>query len=72
MILDRSMNDSWLSNTYLIGDVAGGEGAFVDAGTIFQQLGVSHDPASLAGRVTTVLLHPVTIGRALVRSLGGR
>jgi hydroxyacylglutathione hydrolase len=32
MILDRSMNDSWLSNTYLIGDVAGGEGAFVDAG----------------------------------------
>jgi glyoxylase-like metal-dependent hydrolase (beta-lactamase superfamily II) len=32
MILDRSMNDQWLSNTYLIGDVAGGEGAFVDAG----------------------------------------
>jgi glyoxylase-like metal-dependent hydrolase (beta-lactamase superfamily II) len=32
MILDRSMNDSWLSNTYLIGDVEGGEGAFVDAG----------------------------------------
>jgi hydroxyacylglutathione hydrolase len=32
MILDRSMNDSWLSNTYLIGDVSGGEGAFVDAG----------------------------------------
>ena len=32
MILDRSMNDQWLSNTYLIGDVQGGEGAFVDAG----------------------------------------
>src|ERR671927_263327 len=32
MILDRSMNDSWLSNTYLIGDVEGGEGAFVEAG----------------------------------------
>src|SRR4051794_11794294 len=32
MILDRSMTDSWLSNTYLIGDVAGGEGAFIDAG----------------------------------------
>jgi hydroxyacylglutathione hydrolase len=32
MILDRSMNDQWLSNTYLIGDVAGGEGAFIDAG----------------------------------------
>jgi glyoxylase-like metal-dependent hydrolase (beta-lactamase superfamily II) len=32
MILDRSMNPDWLSNTYLIGDVEGGEGAFVDAG----------------------------------------
>src|SRR3982751_5116729 len=32
MILDRSMNDSWLSNTYLVGDVSGGEGAFIDAG----------------------------------------
>jgi hydroxyacylglutathione hydrolase len=32
MILDRSMNDSWVSNTYLIGDVEGGEGAFIDAG----------------------------------------
>jgi steroid delta-isomerase-like uncharacterized protein len=48
------------------------ERVYFDAGTIFQQLGVAHDPASLAGRVTTVLLHPVTIGRALVRSLGGR
>jgi hydroxyacylglutathione hydrolase len=32
MILDKSMSPQWLSNTYLIGDVAGGEGAFVDAG----------------------------------------
>jgi hydroxyacylglutathione hydrolase len=32
MILDRSMHPDWLSNTYLIGDVDGGEGAFVDAG----------------------------------------
>jgi glyoxylase-like metal-dependent hydrolase (beta-lactamase superfamily II) len=32
MILDRSMHPDWLSNTYLIGDVEGGEGAFVDAG----------------------------------------
>jgi hydroxyacylglutathione hydrolase len=32
MILDRSMHPDWLSNTYLVGDVAGGEGAFVDAG----------------------------------------
>jgi hydroxyacylglutathione hydrolase len=32
MILDRSMSPEWLSNTYLIGDVEGGEAAFVDAG----------------------------------------
>ena len=32
MILDRSMSPDWLSNTYLIGDLEGGEGAFVDAG----------------------------------------
>ena len=48
------------------------ERVYFDAGTIYRQLGVAHDPDSLAGRVTTVLLHPVTIGRALVRSLGGR
>jgi steroid delta-isomerase-like uncharacterized protein len=48
------------------------ERVYFDAGTIYRQLGVAHDPDSLAGRVTTVLLHPLTIGRALVRSLGGR
>jgi len=32
MILDRSMNPDWLSNTYLIGDIKTGEGAFIDAG----------------------------------------
>jgi len=32
VILDRSMSPDWLSNTYLIGDLEGGEGAFVDAG----------------------------------------
>ena len=32
VILDRSMSPEWLSNTYLIGDLEGGEGAFVDAG----------------------------------------
>jgi steroid delta-isomerase-like uncharacterized protein len=48
------------------------ERVYFDAGTIYRQLGVAHDPASLAGRVTTVLAHPLTIGRALVRSLGRR
>jgi hypothetical protein len=40
---------------------------YFDQATIMRQLGVAHDPASLAGRVTTALSHPVTIGRALLR-----
>jgi hypothetical protein len=30
-------------------------------------LGIAHDPQSLRGRVATVLNHPLTIGRALLR-----
>jgi hydroxyacylglutathione hydrolase len=54
MILDRSMNDSWLSNTYLIGDVEGGEGAFVDAGGPLGPLLEAVDRHALS--VTHVLL----------------
>ena len=32
MILERSMNDGFLSNTYLVGEAGGGAGFFVDAG----------------------------------------
>ena len=32
MILERSMNDGFLSNTYLVGEAGGGVGFFVDAG----------------------------------------
>jgi len=32
MILERSLNDQFLSNTYLVGDHEGGTGAFIDAG----------------------------------------
>jgi hydroxyacylglutathione hydrolase len=54
MILDRSMNDSWLSNTYLVGDVSGGEGAFIDAGGPIAPLLESVDRHALS--VTHVLL----------------
>jgi hypothetical protein len=30
-------------------------------------LGLAHESTSLAGRVTTLLSHPLTIGRALAR-----
>jgi steroid delta-isomerase-like uncharacterized protein len=44
------------------------ERVYFDSATILRQLGVAHDPLSLRGRVATVLNHPLTIGRALLRS----
>ena len=43
------------------------ERVYFDQATILRQLGVAHDPQSLAGRVTTLVSHPVTIGRAFLR-----
>jgi hypothetical protein len=45
------------------------ERVYFDLGTPLRQLGVARDPLSLVGQVTTVVNHPVTIVRALVRSL---
>jgi steroid delta-isomerase-like uncharacterized protein len=44
-----------------------GERIFFDLGTALRQLGVARDPSSTAGRIATVVNHPVTIGRALLR-----
>jgi steroid delta-isomerase-like uncharacterized protein len=44
------------------------ERAYFDQLSIMRQLGVAHDPNSLAGRVSTLLSHPLTIGRALLRA----
>jgi steroid delta-isomerase-like uncharacterized protein len=44
------------------------ERVYFDSATILRQLGVAHDPLTLRGRVATVLNHPITIGRALLRS----
>jgi steroid delta-isomerase-like uncharacterized protein len=48
------------------------ERVYFDQTSILRQLGVAHDPSSLAGRVSTFLTHPLTIGRALLMSLRGR
>src|ERR1700727_876418 len=32
MIVERSMSDGWLSNTYVVGDETGGSAVMVDAG----------------------------------------
>ena len=48
------------------------ERVYFDPGGVLRQLGVAHDPLTLRGRIATVLNHPVTIGRALVRQIGRR
>jgi steroid delta-isomerase-like uncharacterized protein len=44
------------------------ERVYFDQATLLRQLGVAHDPTSLAGRVTTAISHPLTIGRAIARA----
>ena len=48
------------------------ERVYFDAGTVARQLGIARDPLSLLGRVATVLNHPLTLGRALVRQVRSR
>jgi steroid delta-isomerase-like uncharacterized protein len=45
------------------------ERTYFDLGTLLRQLGVARDPNSLAGRVTTMLNHPLTVSRAYARQL---
>jgi steroid delta-isomerase-like uncharacterized protein len=42
------------------------ERVYFDQATIMRQLGVAHDPSSAAGRLSMLLSHPITIGRALL------
>jgi steroid delta-isomerase-like uncharacterized protein len=48
------------------------ERVYFDQLTIMRQLGVAHDPDTIAGRATTLLSHPLTIGGALVQGLRDR
>jgi hypothetical protein len=43
------------------------ERVYFDQLTIMRQLGLAHDSRSLAGRLTTLVSHPLTIGRAVAR-----
>jgi hypothetical protein len=51
------------------GDRIVGERVYFDQATILRQLGVAHDPQSLAGRLSTLVSHPLTIGGAVLRRL---
>jgi steroid delta-isomerase-like uncharacterized protein len=44
------------------------ERVYFDQLSILRQLGIAHDPSSLAGRATMLLTHPLTIGRAVLKA----
>jgi steroid delta-isomerase-like uncharacterized protein len=45
------------------------ERVYFDQLTIMRQLGLAHESTSVAGRLSTLVSHPVTIGRTVARSL---
>jgi steroid delta-isomerase-like uncharacterized protein len=49
-----------------------GERVYFDQATILRQLGLARDPASLAGRLSIVLNHPLTVARAVLGSRRAR
>jgi steroid delta-isomerase-like uncharacterized protein len=51
------------------GEAMLGERIFFDLDTTLRQLGVAWDPNTTWGRVATALNHPITLTRALIRSL---
>jgi steroid delta-isomerase-like uncharacterized protein len=48
------------------------ERVYFDQLTIMRQLGLAHESTSLAGRATTLVSHPLTVGRAVAREVVGR
>jgi steroid delta-isomerase-like uncharacterized protein len=48
------------------------ERVYFDQATVLRQLGIARDPGSLTGRLETLVGHPLTIGRGLVRRVIGR
>jgi steroid delta-isomerase-like uncharacterized protein len=48
------------------------ERVYFDQATILRQLGLAHDPASPAGRISMLATHPLTLGRALLGAARSR
>jgi steroid delta-isomerase-like uncharacterized protein len=42
------------------------ERVYFDQASILRQLGLAHDPTSVAGRISMAATHPLTLGRALL------
>jgi steroid delta-isomerase-like uncharacterized protein len=51
-------------------DRLAGERIYYDRGIVMRQLGLFHEPEGALGRLTTALVHPVTIARAFLRRSG--
>jgi steroid delta-isomerase-like uncharacterized protein len=50
-------------------DRLAGEKIYYDRATVLRQIGVFHEPVSLAGRLTLPLMHPATVTRAFGRKI---
>ena len=48
------------------------ERVYFDQLTLMQQLGLAHEMSSVAGRFTTLISHPLTIGRAVAKRVSRR
>lgn len=48
------------------------ERVYFDQTTVLRQLGIARDPLSITGRLQTLVTHPLTIGRGVVRRVTGR
>ena len=53
-------------------DKLAGEKIYYDRATVLRQLGLFHEPETWIGKVLTPLSHPLTMGRALGRTLLSR
>ncbi len=49
-----------------------GEKIYYDRATVLSQIGLFREPGSLAGRIVAALAHPMTLARALARSVRRR
>lgn len=58
--------------TFNADDRLAGERIYYDRGTVLQQLGVFHDPQTFVGRLSILVTHPISIGRAYARKVLGR
>jgi steroid delta-isomerase-like uncharacterized protein len=53
-------------------DRLAGERIYYDRASVLRQLGVFHEPRKILGRITTLMMHPVTILSAVVRKVVGK